>query len=118
MTAAGDISWMLEAAANNGGSGKSEKIDSPLETSSALCKLFYVSGGRMQYCVILDVEEVPAATAAGMVLQRRGYKPVSAQVIPSNCPIQPEATNCEACPVVAKPSAPIIEWLGARTLVS
>jgi cytidyltransferase-like protein len=59
----------------------------------------------MQYCVILDVDNVTDATAVGILLQRYGYKIVSAQVTPSNCPIQQEASNCEACPVVAKPAA-------------
>ena len=72
----------------------------------------------MQYCVILDVEKITDATDVGMLLQRYGYRIVSAQVAPSNCPIQQEATNCEGCPVVAKPSAPTVERLGARTLIS
>ena len=67
--------------------------------------MFIVSGVRMQYCVILDVEEITDATAVGILLQRYGYKIVSAQVTPSNCPIHQEASNCEACPVVAKPAA-------------
>jgi hypothetical protein len=72
----------------------------------------------MQYCVILDVEDTTEATAIGMLLHQCGYKIVSTQVTPSNCPIQQEATNCEACPVVAKPSAPTVERLGAGTSVS
>jgi hypothetical protein len=60
----------------------------------------------MQYCVILDVEEITDAIAVGILLQRYGYKIVSAQVTPSNCPIHQEASNCEACPVVAKPATP------------
>jgi len=71
----------------------------------------------MQYCVILDVENITDATAVGMLLQRHGYKIVSAQVAPSNCPIKQEATNCEACPVVNKLSTPTVEQLGTRTMV-
>ena len=80
--------------------------------------MFIVSGVEMQYCVILDVKDITDATAVGMVLQRYGYKIVSAQVAPSNCPIQQEATSCEGCPVVAKPSAPTVERLGVRTLIN
>ena len=71
----------------------------------------------MQYCVILDVENVTDATAVGMLLQRYGYRIVSAQVAPSNCPIKQGAQNCEACPVIDKPSTPSVEQLGARALV-
>ena len=74
-------------------------------------------GLSMQYCVILDVEDITDATAIGMLLQQFGYKIVSTQVTPSNCPIQQEASNCEACPVVAKLAAPTVERLGARTMV-
>ena len=72
----------------------------------------------MQYCVILDVEKITDATDVGMLLQRYGYRIVSAQVAPSNCPIKQEAPSCDACPVVAKPSAPTVERLGASPLVS
>jgi hypothetical protein len=43
-------------------------------------RVFIVSGVRMQYCVILDVEEITDATAVGILLQRYGYKIVSAQI--------------------------------------
>lgn len=57
----------------------------------------------MRYCVILDVEDVPAATAAGMLLQRYGYRIVSAQVAPSSCPIQQqEVKPCDDCAAVPK----------------
>ena len=36
----------------------------------------------------LGKADVPAATAVGMLLQRCGYKIVSAQFTPSRCPIQ------------------------------
>ena len=72
----------------------------------------------MQYYVILDVKDIPDATGVGILLQRYGYRIVSAQVAPSNCPIQQEATNCEGCPVVAKPSAPTVERLGSRPLIN
>ncbi len=72
----------------------------------------------MQYCVILEVKDVIEATAVGMRLHQLGYNIVSSQVTPSNCPIQQEATNCEACPGVAKPSAPTVKRLGAKTMVS
>jgi hypothetical protein len=72
----------------------------------------------MQYCFILNVDNVTDATAVGILLQRYGYKIVSAQVAPSNCPVQQEATNCEVCPVVAKSSAPTVERIGARTLIN
>ena len=71
----------------------------------------------MQYCVILDVENITDATAVCMLLQRHGYRIVSAQVAPSNCPIKQEAPSCDACPVVDKPSTPTVEQLGARALV-
>jgi hypothetical protein len=72
----------------------------------------------MQYCVILEVKDVNEATAVGMRLHQLGYKIVSTQVAPTNCPVQQEASNCEACLVVAKPSAPTAKRLGARTMVS
>jgi hypothetical protein len=72
----------------------------------------------MQYCVILEVKDVNDATAVGMRLHQLGYKIVSTQVTPSNCPLQQEASNCEAYPVVAKPSAPTARRLGARIMVS
>jgi hypothetical protein len=71
----------------------------------------------MQYCVILDVENITDATTVGILLQCYGYRIVSAQVAPSTCPVQQEATNCEVCPVVAKPSSPAVEQLEARTLI-
>ncbi len=74
-------------------------------------------GLSMQDCVILDVEDSTDAPAVGRLLQPFGYKIVSTQVTPSNCPIQQEASNCEACPVVAKPAAPTVERFGARTMV-
>jgi hypothetical protein len=72
----------------------------------------------MQYCVIPEVKDVNEATALGMRLHQLGCKIVSTQVTPSSCPVQQEATNCEGCPVVAKPSAPTVERLGARTMIS
>ena len=72
----------------------------------------------MQYCVILEVKDVNEATAVGMWLHQLGYKIVSTQVTPSNCPIQQEASNGEACPVVDKPAAPTVQRLGARITVS
>ena len=74
-------------------------------------------GLSMQDCVILDVEDVTDVTAVGMLRQQLGDKIVSTQPTPANCPIQQEASNCEACPVVAKPATPTIERLGARTMV-
>ena len=70
----------------------------------------------MQYCVILEVQGITDATAVGMLLQRSGYKIVSAQVTPSNCPLQEKASNYEGCPAVAKPSAPTAKRLGAKTM--
>ena len=48
--------------------------------------MFIVSGVSLQYCVILDVEDITDATAVGILLQRYGYKIVSAQVTPSIVP--------------------------------
>ena len=57
----------------------------------------------MQYCLILDVKDIPDATAVGMLLHRCGYKIVSAQVTPSSCPIQQqEVKPCDDCAAVAK----------------
>ena len=96
------------------GSGKSEPL---LDSSDLLWNVDRVSGAGMQYCVILEVKDVNEATAVGMRLHQLGCKIVSTQVTPSNCPIQQEASNCEACPVVAKLAAPTVERLGARTMV-
>jgi hypothetical protein len=49
----------------------------------------------MQYCVILEVENITDATVVGMLLQRYGYKVVSAQVTPSSCPVQQEVKSCD-----------------------
>jgi hypothetical protein len=72
----------------------------------------------MQYCVILEVKDVIEATAVGMRLHQLGYNIVSSQVTPPNCPIQQEATKCEACLVVAELSARTVERPGAKTMVS
>jgi hypothetical protein len=104
-----------ERAILSDASGKSKPL---LESADLLCNVDHVSGWSMQYCVILDVENITGATAVGMLLQQFGYIIVSTQVTPSDCPIQQEASNCGSCPVVAKPAAPTVEQLGVRTMVS
>ncbi len=54
----------------------------------------------MQYCVILNVEKITDATAVGILLQRYGYKIVSAQVMPSSCPVQQEVKSCDDCGLI------------------
>jgi hypothetical protein len=68
----------------------------------------------MQYCVILDVENVTDATAVGMLLQRHGYKIVSTQVTPSGCPAQQDVKPCDDCGLIAPPTAPIHRELQAE----
>jgi hypothetical protein len=67
----------------------------------------------MQYCVVLDVENITDATGVGILLQRYGYRIVSAQVAPSNCPIQQqEVKSCGDCAGVANnPAALTAEQL-------
>ena len=62
----------------------------------------------MQYRVSLDVGDIIPATTVGMLLQSYGFKIISAHITPLSCPIQQEAMNGEARPVVAKPSAPTV----------
>jgi hypothetical protein len=98
--------------------GGSEKVSRFLNAQICCVMLTMSQGLSMQYCVILEVKDVIEATAVGMRLRQLGDNIVSSQVTPSNCPIQQEATNCEVCSVVAEPSAPTVERLGARTMVS
>jgi len=106
------------AAGDCGGVAGQEKVGRFLKAQICCVMLTTSRGLSIQYCVILEVKDVSEATAVGMLLHRLGCKIVSTQVTPSNCPIQQEASNCEACPVVAKPVAPTVEQLGVRTMVS
>ena len=63
----------------------------------------------MQFCVIIDVDKISDATAIGMLLQRLGCKIVSAQVTPSNCPLQQEVKPCGECFLVTAGSTPAAE---------
>jgi hypothetical protein len=72
------------------------------------------SWGEMQYCVILDLDNVTDATAVGILLHRYGYKIVSAQVAPSSCPVQQEVKSCDDCGLITQPAAPTSRELQAE----
>ena len=59
----------------------------------------------------LGKADVPAATAVGMLLQRCGYKIVSAQVTPSRCPT-PTKSYSNAAPRQQNPVSTIADGAG------
>jgi hypothetical protein len=68
----------------------------------------------MQYCDILDVENITDATAVDLLLQRYGYKIVSAQVAPSSCPAQQKVKSCDDYGLITQPAAPTFRVLQAE----
>jgi hypothetical protein len=63
---------------------------------------------------ILDVESITGATAVGTLLQRHGYKILSAQVAPSSCPVQQEVKSRDDCGPIPQPAAPTFRGASSR----
>ena len=78
---------------------------------------FTESWGKMQYCDILDVENITDATAAGLLLQRYRYKIVSAQIAPLSRPFQREVKSCDHCRLVTQPPTSRIDFPGASNRI-
>jgi hypothetical protein len=72
----------------------------------------------MQYCDILDVENITDATAVDLLLQRYRHKIISAQVVaPLSRPLQQEVKSCDHCGLVIQRPASRIDFPSASNRI-